>query len=763
MTVKEMNIDEIKAAGIDLGDDSNYHVFKYEVKMTFDAQPVIINKYEVRDGASSSSGSVVGGSSFYIAPTVSINNVPARVIGYYETASEEMYMVISGECKWLKEFYDVQLIVINKDGSGETLTDCTAKLNSPSGLTLVNCEREQHFDKLETGSPYMIHWYLRGDEAGDYDLTADLTGWSNGEEYTYNFKSKNTLHVYAGNALKMRITIPQYSFYDEDYPIKISFINVSDKPIYNIEHTILGFSQSSRLTVSRYNNGVFLGTEEHFENLQSRTLNKTVSVDVLNPGDEVVADIYIHDIWKSILEQEINDQKIAADTITLITGLSEDPTCLAINLASTVYKSVLDSIVVAHVMKCVEVATLQGSTTTIPHEVVVTDISPELAEKYKFDLAKNLARDLTGWVLDQTNLDLVSSVYDGGVFFEGVNDAESLEDLRDPCVEYGLSFLPDKLDFVSDAYSLGEDIYWQVRNPEGGGGVEFYVKKDVTVQPAPAANIKAQSMASDDDFDIEVIKGDYTVGENGRLILKTQAIVKITPKRAGIRATVCAVAANGEEETCVPIEIVDKHECEGEFFILRMPGEDHGAVRASFCSTCHKLLDCKQLSKNVVAMLSNGECYDDIRGALADYANYGEGLKLYIFGDVNIVEDITVPADLTFVITPGTSIIVKDGCKFVAKGSAEDYSGMDYDLSGNGPVVATTTTTETTTTTTSEITTTTSATTTTAAPVTTTTEGGSSEMPKTGYPVSFGMIAGLAALMTAAGAVLVIRNRKENE
>ena len=194
-----------------------------------------------------------------------------------------------------------------------------------------------------------------------------------------------------------------------------------------------------------------------------------------------------------------------------------------------------------------------------------------------------------------------------------------------------------------------------------------------------------------------------------------------------------------------------------------MPGENHGAVRASFCSTCHKLLDCKQLSKNVVAMLSNGECYDDIRGALADYANYGEGLKLYIFGDVNIVEDVTVPADLTLVITPGTSIIVKDGCKFVAKGSVEDYSGMEYDLSGNGPVVATTTTTETTTTTTSETTTTTSATTTTAAPVTTTTEGGSSEMPKTGYPVSFGMIAGLAALMTAAGAVLVIRNRKENE
>ena len=562
----------------------------------------------------------------------------------------------------------------------------------------------------------------------------------------------------------MRITIPQYSFYDEDYPIKISFINVSDKPIYNIEHTILGFSQSSKLTISRYNNGVFLGTEEHFENLQSGTLNKTVSVGVLNPGDEVVADIYIHDIWKSILEQEINDQKIAADTITLISGVSKDPACLAINLASTVYKSVLDSIVVAHVMKSVEVATLAGSTTTIPHEVVVTDISPELAEKYKFSLAKNMARDLTGWILDQTELDVVPSIYDGCVFFEDVNGAESFDDLRDPSIEYGMSFLPDELDFVSDAYTLGEDIYWQVRTPEGGGDVEFYVETaDGTVQPAPAANVKVQSAISDDNFDIEVVKGDYTVGDNGRLILKSQAIVKVTPKKAGIRATVCAVAENGEEETRVPIEVVDKHECKGDFFILSMPAEGHGAVRASFCSTCHKLLNCKQLPKEVVAMLSNGECYDDIRGALADFANYGEGLKLYIFGEINIVEDVTVPEDLTLVITPDTVINVSDGCKFIAKGKVEDYSGKGYDLSGNGPVVPVTTTPTETTTTSESTTTTATTTTTTTAPVITTTENGTSTMPETGYPVSFGMIAGLAALMTAAGAALVLRNRKENE
>ena len=770
MTVKEMNIDEIRAAGIDLGDAANYHVFKYEIKMTFDAEPVIINKYEAKSSSSGSSGGHGTTDGYYISSSVTIGNTPAKVIGYYETAHEEMYMVIRGESKWLKEFYDVQLIVLNKDGSGESLTDCTATLNSPAGLTLVNCERSQHFDKLESGSPYMIHWYLRGDEAGDYDLTASLSGWSNGEEYTYNFKSKNTLHVYAGNALKMRITIPQYSFYDEDYPVRISFINVSDKPIYNIEHTIFGFTQSSKLTISRYRNGVCVSTEEHFENLQSVSLNKKCSIDVLDPGEEIVAYITIHDIWKSVLEKQILDQKIAADLVTLVSGLSKDPTCLVINFASTLYKSILDSIVVAHVVQCVDVATLEGSTTTVPHEVVVTDISPELAEKYKFSLVQNLAKDLTGWALDQTELDVVQAVYDGGVFFEGVNGAENPGDLISPSAQYALSFMPDGFDWTSDAYTLGEDIYYRVRTPEGGGNVEFSVEEsNELVKPAPAANVKR--MMSDSDFDIEVIKGDYTIGENGKLIFKSEGIVKLTPRKAGVTANVRAVAENGEE-TRVPIRIVDEHECEGDFFILCMPGEDRGAIRASFCSTCHKLLDCKQLSQNVVAMFSNGECYDDIRGAVADASSYGEGIKLYIFGELNIVEDVTIPKDLTLVITPDTVITVKDGCKLMAKGKVEDYSGKNYDLSGNGPVIAvtttateTTTTTETTSTTSDSTTTTTAAvtTTTTAASETTTTENGTSTMPDTGYPVSFGMIAGLAALMTAAGAALVIRSRKEEE
>ena len=51
-------------------------------------------------------------------------------------------------------------------------------------------------------------------------------------------------------------------------------------------------------------------------------------------------------------------------------------------------------------------------------------------------------------------------------------------------------------------------------------------------------------------------------------------------------------------------------------------------------------------------------------------------------------------------------------------------------------------------------------------PATTAAESGKNNdgtLPQTGYPLPYKTVAGLAALITAAGAVMVIRNRKEDE
>lgn len=114
---------------------------------------------------------------------------------------------------------------------------------------------------------------------------------------------------------------------------------------------------------------------------------------------------------------------------------------------------------------------------------------------------------------------------------------------------------------------------------------------------------------------------------------------------------------------------------------------------ASFCENCNDILECKTLPIKATAMLSNGEFYDDIRGAIADYKNYDEELSFYIFGNLNIVEDVTIPDDLTLIIVPETKIKNNNGCKFIAKGEVRDYSGYNYDFSGNDPITSNVSTT----------------------------------------------------------------------
>ena len=142
----------------------------------------------------------------------------------------------------------------------------------------------------------------------------------------------------------------------------------------------------------------------------------------------------------------------------------------------------------------------------------------------------------------------------------------------------------------------------------------------------------------------------------------------------------------------IPLVVVDEHECNGEYVIIAPPENGEGAYIASFCDTCHELIECKQLSVEETAMLSNGKTYKSLSDVIADTENTDEELKLYIFGDVNIDEDVILPANIVPIITPDTYITVKDGCKFINNGEAEDYSSYNYNLSGNGPITTNPTT-----------------------------------------------------------------------
>lgn len=696
MKVKEMSLEEIKGAGIDLKEPSNYHVYEYETKMTFESQKITINHIIARmkndmlssSNTSSSSGNVVR------TPTVKINDQEKQVLDYFEDDDKEMYMIIEGECKWLKEFYDVELIVVNKDKK-EKLTDCIATINVPDGLTLVNCEKTKEISGLEPRQGVNIHWYIRGDEVGDYDLTASFTGKHKGVDLTYFFKSKNTLHVYAADALKMVISLPKYSLYNQAYPIKISIQNVSDKSIY-INHMLKSFSQWG--TKYSIKDIFVLKLYDELEPIQKidykyissithgqNTANPSEMVITLDPGNEIVIDIAVNDLWQSDSEAITSGLSDIFDIIeNFVDPLSHlnyseyynnelplyepkgikivrnysDPIILFAEMG----KIICDCMNFVHILNDVDVFTLPGSTTSIPYEVEIIDNLEDIPDVNLMNIYKgpntittpdNYTRILYNTWHDYSNED---SVY------------------------YAVN-------------KLGSVINTWINKPTAGN-VEFYIQTiENDFKRAPNLRYYSPNLNTNDYFDIEVVEGEYSINDKGNLVFSSDAIVNITPNKAGIKANLVAKNEDNSKETIIPIIVVEEHECIGKKVILTSPTEDKGAIMASFCENCNDILECKTLPIKATAMLSNGECYDDIRGAIADYKNYDEELSLYIFGNLNIVEDVTIPDDLTLIIVPETKIKNNNGCKFIAKGEVRDYSGYNYDFSGNGPITSNVSTT----------------------------------------------------------------------
>jgi len=674
MTVKEMNIDEIKAAGIDLDDPSNYHVFKYEINMEFEAHALLVSKYDIQPVGG---GEFHGGGGYY---EVRVDGEPVKVVQHVETEHEEMFMIIRGECKWLKEFYDVELLVFNRDKE-EKLTDCTAELNVPKGLTLANCEAVQSLGTLGPDQMFDIHWYVRGDEAGDYDLTSVFKGKNRGKEFKYDFKSKNTLHVYAGNALKMKIQLPKYSAFDTDYMATITFENVSDKPIYNIEHTITNITQGSKLIKRTYHDGKLVESSETVTELQRYDLNAKYELGQLDPGDKIVAEVKIHDIWKSILQQEIEDKKLAADWIVLLTCWSKNPYIMGINAVASIYSTILDNIVVVHVLRNVSVVTLPESTTQVPYEVEIIDNTDEHATDLLAEVAKDLAFGLLG---GSDNIALKIA----GNFGGAIDDSIGEDDPRALAYNFTQATVGtlDPTGLGSPALTLCQDYYYKLHKPEGYAMVTFYTLRRETLPFIPKKAGPAQDIS---DFDIEVLSGDYTIDEDGRYEFTSDAMIKLTPKTPDIDALLCVSTEDAEVSKTIPVHVVDEHECSGKYVVLAPPSDGEGAVVASFCDTCHNLIDCSFIPAGATAFLTDGNCYQDIRGALEDISAK-EDKNLYIFGNVNIQQNVEVPEDVTLIISPKTLITEDKGVQLVADGEVKDFSGYHYDLSRNRAEASTT-------------------------------------------------------------------------
>lgn len=162
--------------------------------------------------------------------------------------TEQYYLIIYGEVSWLKEMFEVELLVLNNSGL-DPIKDCTAYLTLPEGLSLATMVEGQQsmvqtVDQIPTGGQHSFRWYIRGDVAGAYNIGATLTGMLGElESFSYYYETKDPIQVLAGNALKLTFKIPDVAYKTEPYVVTVELENVSDKVLYNVDHMITGWEQ----------------------------------------------------------------------------------------------------------------------------------------------------------------------------------------------------------------------------------------------------------------------------------------------------------------------------------------------------------------------------------------------------------------------------------------------------------------------------------------------------------------------------------------
>ena len=162
--------------------------------------------------------------------------------------TEQYYLIIYGEVSWLKEMFEVELLVLNNSGL-DPIKDCTAYLTLPEGLSLATMVEGQQsmvqtVEQIPTGGQHSFRWYIRGDAAGSYNIGATLTGMLGElESFSYYYETKDPIQVLAGNALKLTFKIPDVAYKTEPYVVTVELENVSDKVLYNVDHMITGWEQ----------------------------------------------------------------------------------------------------------------------------------------------------------------------------------------------------------------------------------------------------------------------------------------------------------------------------------------------------------------------------------------------------------------------------------------------------------------------------------------------------------------------------------------
>ena len=227
-----MTKDEVVAAGINPDDPSNSQVYSFEAHIAIGDQTASVSGAMSQNGLWGCGGSgwqtsCGGGGGAYVYPSFQ-GGVPLL-----------QWLVIPARTGFLKEFFNVSMVVQNLAGPDFTLHGGTASLDLPGGLSLAPTSTPQQasvsLPDIPGGGDASTSWVVRGDSEGSYEPTARYAATLNPIDLPVALQAKLAAPIEVYGASAMKLVVDTDDHYDDRYPghVRVGIKNVSPATISN--------------------------------------------------------------------------------------------------------------------------------------------------------------------------------------------------------------------------------------------------------------------------------------------------------------------------------------------------------------------------------------------------------------------------------------------------------------------------------------------------------------------------------------------------
>ncbi|MGK2950648.1 MAG: Ig-like domain-containing protein, partial [Acidimicrobiales bacterium] len=243
---RRLTLDEIIEAGIDVNDPANQNVIEFSIQLGFEVfpdDPIPLGFGGYINGEGEFLGVPLDWECDPTSPRCTYDDGDVQVTVEVDEVDGEpvlVALVIPVKASWLKEFFEVTMVVANLSPKGFAFQEGAATVDLPAGLTLAPTAEPQTLGidlaDIPAGKSGRASWILRGDRKGEYQFGAAYTGVLDpvGSPILLRARTTTPLKVWGEDAVNVRVRAQQQVRKDKPYLVRVGIENVSDWPIYNL-------------------------------------------------------------------------------------------------------------------------------------------------------------------------------------------------------------------------------------------------------------------------------------------------------------------------------------------------------------------------------------------------------------------------------------------------------------------------------------------------------------------------------------------------